>query len=307
MDIVYQIVTSPSGWYAARNSGLYFSINQGQSWQSAYASLNLSEPLPTLALAVPPAQEQSPIVFAGLDGGLLRSLHGVDQWESLPLPSPLPTFTALVSSPEFEKDGLLFAGTMQDGVLIFTNPGPSWAAWNFGLQDANMLCLACSPDFARDQMLLAGVQSGLFRSTNAGRSWQEIDLPVGYVPVLCIACSPDFAQDGVIFTGTETQGLLRSSDGGQTWHQLLQEPLAADQPLNAILLGRDYPAKPEILILYGSSLLYSPDDGLTWQPWLAGELNGQEVTACAAPQGFSANAPIIVGLAGGEIRLLSPV
>jgi photosystem II stability/assembly factor-like uncharacterized protein len=299
-DLVYQLAAAPSGWYAARATGLYRSTDHGASWRLAYESLGLEDDLTTLAVAAATGPDQSRLVFAGLSGELLRSADGGATWELAPKPSPAPVFTALAPSPDFARDGILFAGTMEDGVLIYQDYGRDWAMWNFGLLDSNVLCLAVSPAYASDQTLFAGVQSGLFRSATGGRSWREVDLPVGYTAVLCLALSPGFAQDGTLYAGTEDQGLLRSTDGGRTW-----QPLGAEvwsEPINSILLGPDFPAKPELLVLHGGGLLHSADGGDTWAAWRGERLAGQDVTAVLAPRGFGEGAPVVVGLAGGEIR-----
>ena len=38
--------------------------------------------------------------------------------------------------------------------------------------------------------------------------------------VLVLAMSPDFASDRTVFAGTEHAGVLKSTDGGQTWSQV---------------------------------------------------------------------------------------
>jgi photosystem II stability/assembly factor-like uncharacterized protein len=239
------------------------------------------------------------LVFAGLSGELLRSPDGGATWELAPKPAPAPVFTALAPSPDFARDGTLFAGTMEDGVLIHRDYGRDWAPWNFGLLDHNILCLAISPAYADDQTIFAGVQSGLFRSINGGRSWREVDLPVGYSAVLSLATSPGFAGDGTLYAGTEDPGLLRSTDRGRSWQPIREG--AWTEPINSVLLGPDFPARPELLALHGGSLLRSTDGGTTWAAWGGERLAGLDIIALLAPQGFGAGAPVVVGLAGGGI------
>jgi photosystem II stability/assembly factor-like uncharacterized protein len=301
-DLVYQLVAAPSGWYAACASGLYRSTDQGASWRPAYESLGATSALTTLSVAAATGQNQ-PLVFAGLSGELLRSADGGDSWELAPKPSPAPVFTALAASPDFARDGTLFAATMEDGVVLYSNYGREWAMWNFGMLDTNVLCLAVSPAYADDQTLFAGVQSGLVRSTNGGRSWQEVDLPTGYTAVLSVALSPSFAEDGVLYAGTEDQGLIRSADRGRSWRA--GGASSWSEPINSIVLGPHFPANPELLVLHGAHLVLSSDGGDSWATWRADRLAKQEVTAVLAPEGFGEDAPVVVGLAGGEIHLIS--
>ncbi len=159
--------------FAAKQSGLYRSVDGGQTWRDAYASLELKAPLPTSSVTVAISDENT-FVFACVEGNILRSLDGGVTWAVTELGSPLPLVTSLVVSPNFSQDGVLLAGTMQDGIFRSTNRGANWSGWNFGLFDPNINALAVSPNFANDQTLYAGSQCGVFCSINAGRSWRDL-------------------------------------------------------------------------------------------------------------------------------------
>jgi photosystem II stability/assembly factor-like uncharacterized protein len=298
-DYVYQLVGSRTTLFAARNSGLYRSDDGGQTWQTAYRSLELAEPLPTITVAISPDFEHDPRLFAGLSGGIFRSLDGGQVWENILLPPPPPVISSIVISPNFEKDGIVFAATMEDGVLFSADRGSRFDAWNFGLLDLNILCLAISPNFAEDETVFAGTQSGIFRSTNGGRAWREVDLPVGYETVLSLALSPDFAQDGILLAGTETQGLLLSTDKGESWRQVGEDEFT--MAVNAVILSPEFATRQEILVLHGGSLFYSADCGDTWTPWREEILADTDVTAVLALKGFDPGVLVLVGLANGEV------
>ena len=301
-DYVYKLVGCERTFFAARNSGLYRTEDSGRSWQLAYQSLGLSEPVPTLTVAISPDFEHDPRIFAGLSGGILRSLNGGQAWETIPLPPPPPVISALELSPNFEQDGIVFAATLEDGVLFSADRGHSFGTWNFGLLDLNILCLAISPDFAKDETVFAGTQSGVFRSTNGGRAWREVDLPVGYEAVLSLTLSPDFARDGILLAGTETQGLLLSTHAGESWQRLGADVFT--DAIDAIQLASDFSTRPEILALHAGTLLHSADRGETWTRWREKFLLEEEVTAILAPQGFDTGALVLVGLVNGKILRL---
>jgi len=210
--------------------------------------------------------------------------------------------SALAISPNFIQDGIVFAGTLEDGMLRSSDRGGRWYAWNFGLLDLNVLCLAISPGFANDETLFLGAQSGIFRSTNGGRSWREVNLPVGFEPVLSLAISSNFIQDATLFAGTENQGLLCSADAGRTWRRLSKSVLK--QPINSILLAPNFSESNELLVLHGDILLFSSDGSKSWQEWRPDKLNGKDVTAVYAPYGFAPQSPALVGCADGEILRL---
>ena len=298
-DYVYQIVGLGRIFFAACNSGLSRSDDGGQTWQTAFRSLELSEPLPTITVAISPNFEHDPRLFVGLSGGIFRSLDGGQAWENILLPPPPPVISSLVFSPNFEQDGIVFAATMEDGVLYSSDRGDSFVTWNFGLLDLNILCLAISPNFAEDETVFAGTQSGIFRSTNGGRAWREIDLPVGYETVLCLALSPDFSRDGILLAGTETRGLLLSTDKGDSWQQVGEDEFT--MAVNAVVLSQDFVTRQEILVLHSGSLYHSVDRGDTWTPWRENSLADKDVTAVLAPKGFDPGVLVLIGLANGEV------
>jgi len=82
----------------------------------------------------------------------------------------LPLISALATSPNFADDGTILAGSIEDGVFCSMDRGVQWAAWNFGLLDLHVLCMALSPHFGRDETVFVGTETGLFRSTNGGHA-----------------------------------------------------------------------------------------------------------------------------------------
>jgi photosystem II stability/assembly factor-like uncharacterized protein len=235
-------------------------------------------------------------------GGILRSFDGGETWDVVEFPSPPPVVSALVTSPNYVRDGILLAGTVEDGVFSSSNRGGHWVAWNFGLLDLNTICLAISPDFARDETLFVGVDSGIFRSTNGGRAWREVNFSPDLAPVLSLALSPGYAEDGILFAGTESHSLYRSQDGGRSWARLGEDGIR--DVVNAIILSPRFPEKADILVTVGEGLLLSRDGGQTWAEWGSGVEFGAGLTCAVAPQGVEPDAPLLVGLIdGGVLRL----
>ena len=290
-DFVYNLAASPTFSqdriiFAAKQSGLYRSADGGQTWNDAYASLDLAIPLPTTSVTIIPAEDKL-YIFSCVEGNILRSSNGGDTWEFAKLSSPSPLVTAMVRSPNFPQDGTLLAGTMQDGIFRSTSRGAAWSGWNFGLFDPNINALAISPNFTEDQTLLAGTQSGIFRSINGGRSWRDLDFPIENAPVLCIAID----QENKIFAGSEEQGLFLSQDDGETWHQLTSGSIEQ--------IRIDF--NDDILILKDAELQFSKDGGKSWDARGQGFTSESVITGLAAPLGLSPEHPLWVGLSNGEI------
>ncbi|HET9323216.1 MAG TPA: hypothetical protein VFO03_05005 [Gaiellaceae bacterium] len=173
-------------------------------------------------LAVDPADPDT--VFAGLrEHGLRRTGDGGERWDDVGLPEP-GVFSVAVSA----ADGAVYAG--------------------------------CEP-------------SRLFRSDDGGESWRALDAllelpsrPTWSFPprpwtshVRWIAPSPHDA--GLLLVGIELGGLMRSTDGGETWED--HRP-GAQRDVHSLAWhgrepGRAYEAG-------GGGSAWSDDGGDTWHP-----------------------------------------
>lgn len=148
-DYIFQLAAAEADGipicFAARASGLFRSRDEGRTWESAYASFQVRETLPTTSVVLAPDFQHEPAIFAGLNGAILCSYDGGVKWQRGRLPNPPPAISAMVISPAYAEDGMVFAGTSEDGVLVSRDRGRSWAGWNFGLIDLQILSLAISP------------------------------------------------------------------------------------------------------------------------------------------------------------------
>lgn len=287
-DFVYCIAASPNFkkdglLFAAKKSGLYRSTNNGKTWSDAYASLKLTAPLPTQAVAVTVANDIT-YAFAAVEGNILRSLDSGKKWEAAELDSPAPIVTSLAISPDFAHDGLVLAATLQDGIFFSSDRGVKWQGWNFGLYDSNINALV----FADSQNIIAAAQSGVFMSINAGRSWRDLDFPIKAAPVLCAAVS----GENVFYIGTEARGLYRSVDAGQTWERI------QDGAVEHILLE-----DKKILSVRDGKLEFTKDEGKTWRA-RAGLKTDSAITCICAPLGLDTSNPLLVGFENGEVITL---
>ena len=232
-------------------------------------------------------------IFAAVQGGILRSTDGGDHWQVDRLPSPPPMASGLVVSPNYPVDGQVFCATVEDGVFISRDRGLYWASWNFGLLDLQILCLAISPQFAQDQTLIVGAESGIFLSKNGGRAWKAVDFPVGSAPVTSLGFSMAYEVDNIIFAGTVNGELFRSINRGGLWEVISQ----FDEGIDQILIGKNSQRNPEILVLEGSRLHYSADEGQSWKKCRIPLPAGDYMTCLAVPTGISIGSPILVGMA----------
>jgi len=286
-DTVYALVTSPDFMkdrrcYAAQQSGLCISDDGGLTWQPAFGALSAT------AVAVSPNSR----VLVGVPGAILHSSDKGKSWTTVALPAPPPLITTLTPSSD---DGMVLAGTMEDGVFLSDDGGSSWNAWNAGLLDRHILCMALSPSFSRDGRVYVGTETGIYGSRNHGRSWRALNFPPEFSPVLSIALSPGFVSDGILWVGAESQGLFHSNDYGQTW-----QSCALTGSVNAIILSSQFPNMPRMLVWIDNSLLLSCDGGQEWKPLDRSPVPGR-LSAIAASMGLEDGSMLLLGTQEGTI------
>lgn len=303
-DVVHAFAPSPcfdvDGFcLSARESGLWCSRDGGVSWQAAFAGPRDRPAAATTAIAFSPRFAEDRTAFAGGYGAVLRSLDGGRRWRAMALPSPPPLVSCLVVSPNYETDGALLAGTLEDGVLRSTDRGETWRRSNFGLLDPAVLALAVSPGFDRDEALFAGTETGVFASQNGGRSWRETPFPDDVGPVLALAISPTFAADGVLWAGTERAGVWRSADHGQTWRRVDRGAIV--EPVDGLILPSTPEAAEVALAISPSAAFISRDGGRSWTAAIAAPAEHGGIASVALLSGTGIGAPLLVALRDGAI------
>src|SRR5262249_22780278 len=119
----------------------------------------------------------------------------------------------------------------------------------------------------------AATASGLYRTRNGARSWRPLDVDAA-VQCLC------FANGRLVFAGTESDGLLRSDDGGTHWEPVPDMPARG---VTAVAVSR------ELTLVAATELgiAISPDAGATWR-MTAVELGSVLALACVPTSGGDA-------------------
>ena len=221
----------------------------------------IDSPGRVFAIGVSPNFERDHLVVAGSQAGIFISLDEGESWQISSLPRTSSAIQSLAFSPDFGRDGIILAGTEEDGVLFSEDRGYHWSTRNFGFLDACVYVVAISPSFPSDEIAFAGTNTGLYYTYNSGRAWRELPFPSDTGPILSLGLSPSFDEDGTIFVGTEEGGLLYSTSKGKSWH-LLTTP---GTMINAIQVSPDYKLNHTLIISTEEGVFISKDRGSHWQ------------------------------------------
>lgn len=158
----------------------------------------------------------------------------------------------------------------RSGIYRSTDSTSTWTKTDNGVTNLQLDALAAS-----DSLVAAGCWGGgdgLFVSTNYGADWSPAttNLPNDTIQALTILSLP---SSKIVLASVWDEGVYRSSDYGQTWHQ-------ANNGItdNRIL---SFAASDTGVLARGDSTLFiSTDDGVTWT-LINGGLTGMTLAAAA--------------------------
>ncbi|MER2511601.1 MAG: hypothetical protein ABTQ25_04135, partial [Nitrosomonas ureae] len=224
-----QVVKNPNGGQtviSATSGGIGNSLDFGESWVVNHVPRFVAidpDPVTFTVLAASPNFANDKDIYLGTRfhgviqtknaGKTLRLQHGV------PLNHPV---TSIAVSPNYANDRTAFAATRagqiwrtQNGGDTFLRVGAS-SIVSIGWEGQRYSWVAVSPQFATDNLVIAGTNNGIYRSTDGGTSWtKETHASVGSNAVVQqVEFSPNFGTDRNIFVNVRGKGLFRASLNG---------------------------------------------------------------------------------------------
>lgn len=224
-------------------------------------------------------------------GGIWKSTDGGVTWrpdQKIAIHPYNGRVISLAFSPNFAADRTLMASvpsywdgsiTWPGGTYRSTDGGDQWSA--VAVDPVSCLGrvwkLVFSPTFAADRTVYAMGEDStdlnnyrIYRSTNGGSQWECLPVQPAAGDIFDIALSPAFASDRTVLLGTARKGLMRSADGGASWHTLawngsgvlyayFSPNYTQDRLIGVALLGaRYYYDGP-------GGNFFSDDGGATWR------------------------------------------
>ena len=288
--------------YAGSYGTVFKSTDGGRSWLRGETELGTGA---IVALAVDPENRQ--IVYAGgWYDGLFRSEDAGRTWRAVETrlksigaiaidPHAPSTLYVGASSSAFSANGRLLK-TVDGGATWQMITGIPWAVQSLAL------------DPRTPSTVFAGTNHGLYRSRDGGGTWQRVttaspapngvyfNLSFGFA---FVAVAIDPLNSDNIYAGIRSHGILRSSDGGNTW--TAADTGLTDERITAIALD---PRDPRILYAAaaGGGVFRSTDGARTWHPFGTGLVHSADnVTAFAI--GPSGRAVFAATEGDGVVRL----
>jgi photosystem II stability/assembly factor-like uncharacterized protein len=220
----------------------------------------------------------------GFRGGVFRATADEGTWEELERGLPeLVEAHAIVVHPR--DPNVIYAGT-QDGPYRSLDGGNSWERLGFPRGPGMVWSFAFHP--TKPQVMYCGTAPvNLYRSDDNGDNW--VKLPAAVSPEHCVMGFPtrtigiavDPSRPDDVYAGLEVSGVIRSSDGGDSWTDLsealidlsekphLKSRIGSDREsegmldTHAITVSSARPGAPILAVRMG--LFRSSDRGETWR------------------------------------------
>jgi ligand-binding sensor domain-containing protein len=243
-----------SNLFAATQSGVYLSTNNGATWTAVNAGLTNTDVEALVA--------KGNDLFAGTGHGIFLSTNNGSTWTSASAGLDTSMGTSVYSF--FVNGQTVYAGT-EAGVFQTTNNGTTWTALNTGLPITDIYAFAMIGNTMFAGVLFNGVYS------TTGSSWASASagLPTGF--------NADFESFAVIgsklFAGNLGTGVYLSTNNGANWSPVISG--LTDLNIQAMAVSGTNLFAGSI----DSGVFLSTNYGANWTPWNSGltDLNVQSL------------------------------
>ncbi len=280
--IANAFVSTTAGLFAGTNEGVYFSANNGRSWQQV--NTGLPDPVRVSSLVA-----SGTTVYVGTDAGVFATGNSGKNWTGLNNGLSDTSVSTLAIS-----GATLLAGT-PSGIFRSTNSGQNWGPANSGLpsqRQTESLLISGSTVYA-------GVNGDVFRSGNLGSSWGNSGsgLPGLNVRALVV-------HNNQIHAATLGDGVYRlttPTEGSPFWGRLPTAGLPTTEVVSLISSGTSlYAGLQAVLSIFedgfGGGVYQLANNASGWTPRTTNLPANENVTALTIRSGT-----LFTGLQGSGV------
>ncbi|MDH3222971.1 MAG: glycosyl hydrolase [Gemmatimonadota bacterium] len=234
------------------------------------------------------SQDPSTIYVASASGGLWKSVNRGISWTNLWEHMPVSTFGDVAISPS--RPEVVYVGTGEqqnrqstswgNGVYRSTDGGATWE--HLGLEETRhtgrVQVHPTNPDIvwvaAQGNLWRPSPDRGVYRSTDGGRNWDKvlyIDEFTGGTDLVVNPSNPDILYAATYQRqrtpwgfngGGPGSAIYRSTDGGDTWHELTGGIPSGDKGRIGLAISASNPSVLNALVEHATeSGVYRTEDG----------------------------------------------
>ena len=206
----------PKTVYVATTSGVFKSEDEGAGW------IFYGEGLPVARIQIFErliALPSGPIeLLLGTSGGLFKRERNASRWEAVDGIVKEEHITAFALEP---KTGMLYMGTVNNGMLRSRDGGETWAPSGGGLKNIWISDIALDP--LHPGIVYAATRGkGVLKSKDGGVTWKQTNNGLPVQDIRSLVMAPEGSN--ILYAGTTSQGLIKTTDGGKRWRVMKGYP-----------------------------------------------------------------------------------
>ena len=209
-------------------------------------------------------------VYVGAEShGLYRLSPGSDNWETLTMGLPdRVEVQGIALHPD--NPAIVYAGT-NDGPYRSDDRGDHWERLDYPKGAPGVWTFLFRP--GDPTVMYIGTAPGeIYRSTNSGDSWQKLNTTMGSnecqmtfpTRVIGLTADPNFPDE--MYAGLEVAGVIRSSDGGESWEEITGSLAPNEDTLDLHGVQCTAASPHTVFLTTRQGPFIGPDRGSEWIP-----------------------------------------
>lgn len=263
LDFVFDPFDNNILYLGTDGSGIYKSINNGETWKKLIDDNNELSPSAVInQIAIDP-QDPSHIFVAAFQNGsgaIFKSEDAGRSWKQIYIvPLAKQDIKSIVIDPMNPKR--IYAGTTAGGFLTSSDYGESWRVLKWFI-NSPIKKIVIKPSMP-SELFVVIKDKGIYKTIDAGNNWQDLtETFSGYASASKIEnLILDPQRNNVLYL-TSAYGLLRSDDDGSSWKSI--KILVSPEALSVQDMAIDRNNYKIMYMSAGSKIYRSEDEGANW-------------------------------------------